>query len=192
MPQAGFSLLELLLVAAIILVLASLYWGPSTGSRQRALQAACEKNLQKLYIALQIYSADFGGKLPQLPTARTSEEVLDILVPRYTSDTSVFICPASDDLPLTSGSLKKRKISYAYYMGRGITNAAEPLVTDKQVNSLPKTAGEPIFSSTGKPPGNNHGKFGGNLLFGDGHIESMPPTTSKPLSLSAGEVLLSP
>jgi prepilin-type N-terminal cleavage/methylation domain-containing protein/prepilin-type processing-associated H-X9-DG protein len=192
MGRDGFSLLELLLVAAIILVLASLYFGPSAGSRQRALQAACEKNLQKLFVAMQIYATDSGGLYPKAPGARTSAEALDVLVPRYSSDTAVFVCPASDDSAAPAESLKKCKISYAYYMGRGVTNSADALVTDKQVDALVKNVGQPIFSSTGKPPGNNHGKLGGNLLFCDGHIESMPPTASAPLNLSQGEVLLNP
>jgi len=190
--RAGFSLLELLLVAAIILVLASLYFGPSSGSRERALQAACQKNLQKLYIAMQIYGNDFAGTFPKITCARNSAEVLDLLVPRYISDTSAFICPASDDSPAPKESLKKRRISYAYYMGRSITNSEEPLVTDKQVNALAKAVGQPIFSSTGKPPGNNHGKLGGNLLFCDGHIDSMPPIAAAPLNLTATGVLLNP
>src|SRR5579859_336612 len=117
----GFSLLELLLVAAILVVLASLYFGPSGSSRQRALQAACQKNLQKLYIAMEIYSHDFNENFPKVPGARTSAEALGVLVPRYTSDTSAFICPASDDSPISDESLGKHKISYAYYMGRAMT-----------------------------------------------------------------------
>src|SRR5260370_32558565 len=89
--KRGFSLLELLLVVAIILVLTSLYFGPSAGSRQRALQAACQKNLQKLYIAMQIYGTDFGGSFPKVAGARTSAEALEVLVPRYISDTSAFV-----------------------------------------------------------------------------------------------------
>lgn len=190
--RGGFSLVELLLVVAIILVLSTLYFGPSSGSRKRALHAACQKNLQKLYVAMQIYANDSGGVYPKVPAARTSAEALDALVPRYTSDTSVFICPAGDDSSLKGGSIKKHKISYAYYMGRGVTNSAEALVTDKQVDALAKGAGQPIFSSTGKPPGNNHGKAGGNLLYCDGHLESMPPSASAPLGLSTGEMLLNP
>jgi prepilin-type N-terminal cleavage/methylation domain-containing protein len=190
--QTGFSLLELLLVAAILVVLASLYFGPSANSRQSALQAACQKNLQKLFIAMQIYANDSGGNYPKVAGARTSAEALDVLVPRYTSDTSVFICPASDDSPIPNQSLKNNRISYAYYMGRGLTNSAEALVTDRQVNTLAKAAGQPIFSSTGKPPGNNHGKMGGHLLFSDGHLDSMPALASAPLGLNEGEILLNP
>ena len=48
-------------------------------------------------------------------------------------------------------------------------------MSDRQVNTLPKKAGDYAFSTTGKPPGNNHHKYGGNFLFGDGHMEMAPP-----------------
>ena len=192
-PLSAFSLLELLLTVAIVLVLVSLYWGPNSSSKQRALQIACQANLQKLYVSMQIYANDFAGRFPQMPGARTSAEALSILVPRYNSDTAAFVCPASDDSASQAGeSLKKRKISYAYYMGRFLTNAQAVLITDKQVDTTAKAVGQPVFSTTGKPPGNNHGNSGGNLLFCDGHLESSPPSSAFPLGLGPGEVLLNP
>jgi prepilin-type processing-associated H-X9-DG protein len=77
-------------------------------------------------------------------------------------------------------------------MGRRLTNSQQALLTDKQIDTLPKAAGQPVFSTTGKPPGNNHGKSGGNLLFCDGHVEPIPPNTPIPLDLSTNEVLLNP
>jgi prepilin-type processing-associated H-X9-DG protein len=77
-------------------------------------------------------------------------------------------------------------------MGRVLTNSQEALVTDKQVNTLAKTAGQAVFSTSGKPPGNNHGKFGGNLLFCDGHIDLIGANSSVPLDVNKGEALLNP
>jgi prepilin-type N-terminal cleavage/methylation domain-containing protein/prepilin-type processing-associated H-X9-DG protein len=190
----GFSLIELLLVVAIILVLATLYWGPNKkGSRQRAVMGACQKNLETLYIPMQLYANDHAGKFPLEAGARNSEEALAPLVPRYTSDTSVFICPGSKDSKLPSGeSFRKRRISYAYYMGRGPTNSSDAIITDRQVDSLPKPAGGALFSASGKPPGNNHGQLGGNLLFGDGHVEQSPPQSRFALPIASGDVLLNP
>jgi len=191
--RLGFSLLELLLAVALLLVLASLYWGPNSSSKQRALQVACQRNLQKLYVSMQIYANDFGGRLPQVPGGPTSAEALSVLVPRYNSDTAVFICPASDDsAPRAGESLKNKKISFAYYMGRFLTNSQAALLTDKQVDTSAKTVGQAVFSSTGKPPGNSHGSSGGNLLFCDGHVEASPPNCAFALGLASGEVLLNP
>src|SRR6185436_16280343 len=117
--MSGFSLLELLVVIALIIVLTTLYWGSNSGTRQKTMQAACEDNLKKIYIAMEIFSNDHDLKFPELSGARTSAEALDTLVPRYTSDTSIFICPASKDPAPTSGqSLRQQRISYSYYMGR--------------------------------------------------------------------------
>jgi prepilin-type N-terminal cleavage/methylation domain-containing protein/prepilin-type processing-associated H-X9-DG protein len=192
--RAGFSLIEMVVVLAILLLLFVFYWGPSTsGSRQRRARTDCQTHLQKIHMAMAIYANDHAGRFPELAGARTSEEALDALVPRCTVDTAVFTCPGSKDAPLPSGeSLRKHKISYAYYMGRRATEAQQVLMSDQQVNTQAKVAGEFAFSSTGKPPGNNHGKLGGNFLFCDGHTESSPPRVPFSLMLTGGVVLLNP
>ncbi|HYG36664.1 MAG TPA: type II secretion system protein [Clostridia bacterium] len=189
----GFSVLELLVTVVIVLILMGLFWSPNSESRQRALRKSCQKNLQKLYVSMEIYANDNGGKFPEVQGARTSAEVLDVLVPRYTSDTSLFACPGSKvSTPPPGESIRKRKISYAYYMGRYLTNAPEALLSDKQVDTSPKVVGQLLFSTSGKPPGNNHRKFGGNVLFSDGHVETSSCGARFPLPLKQGEVLLNP
>jgi prepilin-type N-terminal cleavage/methylation domain-containing protein/prepilin-type processing-associated H-X9-DG protein len=191
--SAGFSLIELLICVVIILILTTLYFSPNNSNRQQVLKQACQKNLEKIYVSMEIYANEHGGKFPETAGARTAEEALDVLVPKYTSDTSPFICPGSSDGSLPAGeSFKSRKISYAYYMGRTSTNSQQVLMSDRQVDTLAKSAGQPVFSTTGKPPGRNHRKFGGNFLFCDGHTEMAPALAPFPLALTNGEVLLNP
>jgi prepilin-type N-terminal cleavage/methylation domain-containing protein/prepilin-type processing-associated H-X9-DG protein len=192
-PEAAFSLLEMLITVALILILTTMYWGGSSADRQKAQRANCRKNLQTLYISMDIYATEHGGKYPVVTGARTSEEALDPLVPRYTADTSIFICPASKDSSLASGEpIAKRRISYAYYMGRRPGDAQEVLMTDRQVDALSKTNGQLMFSDSGKAPGNNHRKAGGSLLFCDGHAESSPVLAPFSIVLTQGIVLLNP
>lgn len=189
----GFSLLELLITVAIILILTTLYFGPNTSNRQTALKRSCQKNLEKIYVSLEIYANEHAAKFPYAVGARTSEEALDVLVPKYTSDTSAFICPGSSDSALPSGeSFRSRKISYAYYMGRFATNGQQVLMSDRQVDTQPKAQGQPVFSTSGKAPGANHRKFGGNFLFCDGHCEMSPALAPFAIGLTNGEILLNP
>src|ERR1035437_9073194 len=59
----GFSLIELLAVAAILLLLFTLYWGSSTTDNQRRqAQKDCQSNLQKIYMAMDIYANEHAGK----------------------------------------------------------------------------------------------------------------------------------
>src|SRR5437899_802289 len=149
--RSGFSLLEVLIVLALILVLTALYWGSTTGGQQRSQMAGCQKNLQKVFVAMEIYAHEHGDKFPVVTTARTSEEALDPLVPRYTADTSIFICPASHNLSLSSGeSLMKRRISYAYYMGHAASDSQQVLISDRQVDTQSKPTGQEVFSSSAK------------------------------------------
>jgi prepilin-type processing-associated H-X9-DG protein len=192
--RAGFSSIELLAVVAILLLLFVLLWGPRVSvNKQRQAQKDCQNQLQKIYMAMQIYANEHAGKFPETPGARSSEEALDVLVPRYTVDTAAFICPGSKDPPLPAGeSFRQHKISYAYYMGRRAVEAQEVLMSDEQVDARSRTSGDYAFSSTGKPPGNNHGKLGGNLLFCDGRAEPAPAKVPFSIVLTQGVVLLNP
>ena len=192
--RAGFSLIELLAVAAILLLLVTLYWGSGTSdTRRREAQKECQNHLQKIYMAMDIYANDHAGKFPELVGARTSEEALEALVPRYTVDAAMFVCPGTKDPPPPPGELlRKHRISYAYYMGRRAADSQQVLMSDEQVDARSKAAGEYAFSSTGKPPANNHEKSGGNFLFCDGRAESSPARVPFSIGLTQGVVLLNP
>ncbi len=195
--SAAFSLVELLVTLAIMLIMAVMLYGFGSASHQRTQKELCHDQLQKIYLALQIYANDFGGRLPLNTNAVTSEDVLNELVPRYTADTSIFICPGGRDAQIPSGEpLTRHKISYAYYMGRRLPSAPEGtqtvLMSDRQVDTEPKRAGEYVFSKNGRSPGNNHHKYGGNFLMSDGSVQSSTPQLTFSLAVPPGVVLLNP
>ena len=190
---AAFSLVELFITLALMIVVFTMLYGFGSAKHQRTQKQLCHDNLQKIYLAMQIYANDFGGKLPQNTNAVTSEDVLGELVPRYTADTTIFICPGGRDAQFASGeTLTKHRISYAYYMGQRLDSSQDVLMSDRQVDSEPKRAGEFAFSRNGKPPGNNHHKYGGNFLMGDGSVQSSGPQLTFSLALQPGVVLLNP
>jgi prepilin-type processing-associated H-X9-DG protein len=186
-------MLEMLIVMALLLVLFTLYFSFAGKGGSPSRIKACQRNLQKIHVALDIFAADHEGKFPVVTNAQTSAEALAGLSPLYTVDTTVFICPGSGDAPLASGeSFAKKKISYAYFMGRARRMTREILMSDRLVDALPKTTGQIAFSTTGKPPGNNHGKAGGNFLFTDGHTETTPAMIPFSLVIPPDVVLLNP
>ena len=164
--------------------------------RQKTQKALCQDNLQKIYIALQIYAKDENGRLPLVTNAVTSEAPMDLLVPRYSADTSIFTCPGGRDSARPAGeSLLQGKISYAYYTGRRLddpTAAEWPLLSDRQINTSAKLKGDQVFSLDGNPPGNNHHKYGGNFLMGDGSVTGSGPAAPFALLLPSNVVLLNP
>lgn len=191
--RSAFSLIEMLISLAIIIILFTMMYGFGSRNHQMTQRKKCQSNLLKIYIGLQIYGNDYADRFPVVTNAQTSEDVFDVLVPRYTADTSVYICPGSKDKPLTPGiSLRKGRVSYAYYMGLGVTNADQVLLTDQQVDAAPKLSGDRIFSEDGKKPGNNHHKYGGNLLFADGSVQTSPARAKFAVRPPTNVVLLNP
>ena len=190
---AGFTLVEMLVTLALMCIMAVMLYGFGSARHQRTQKELCHDNLQKIYLAMQIYANDFGGKLPLNTNAVTSEAVLNELVPRYTADTSIFICPGGRDSQIPSGEpLTKHKISYAYYMGRRLDTPQNFLMSDRQVDTQPKVTGEYVFSPNGRSPGNNHHKYGGNLLMGDGSVQPSRAQLTFSLAVPPGVVLLNP
>jgi len=190
---AAFSLIEALISLTLVFAIATIYFGFSAPDRRRNSQKVCQANLQKIFLALEIYAQDHTGKFPVTTGAKTSEEPLDLLIPRYSADTTIFHCPAAKGSPPPAGeALRSSKISYAYFMGRHSGGETNVLMSDAQVSTQAKSAGAEIFSTTGRAPGNNHAKAGGNLLFSDGHVEWSLPQLSFSLPLPPDVVLLNP
>ncbi|MBI2929629.1 MAG: type II secretion system protein [Verrucomicrobia bacterium] len=189
---AGFSLIELLITMALIIVLYVLYFSRSAQHRQNQLKAQCAQNLQHIHVALQTYTLENRDAFPVVKAAKTSEPPLSLLVPKYTSVTAPFICPGPGGGALPEAKpFADRRISYAYYMGQTAKSEADqPLVTDAQVNTQSKTQGAPLFSRDGEKPGNNHHRFGGNVMFCDGRIEESKAKAAFALVVTGKVVLL--
>ena len=62
---AAFSLIELLVVVAIIAILASLLLPGLARAKLKGKQTACVSNLKQLGVAFNLYCADNDGKLPE-------------------------------------------------------------------------------------------------------------------------------
>lgn len=185
MRRDGFTLIEMLVVLALMCIMYVAMYSPGSKFYQDRQKSACARNLQMIHMALRLYAQENHDTFPALPAAATSDEALGLLVPRYTTDTAAFRCPGTKD--------RAKTFSYAYYMGRHAGDAAEtPLMTDRQVDARGKVQGEILFSVDGNPPGRNHRRFGGNVLFCDGHVETWDVHAPRDLLLPAGVALLNP
>jgi type II secretory pathway pseudopilin PulG len=189
----AFSLVELLVTMALIIIIFVMLYGRSSRSFQHEQKKLCQENLHNIYVALQLYANDADGRFPATNGAVSSEQALALLLPKYTTETAPFTCPGTKGSPLPEGvSFADRRISYAYYMGRRVSDGAAPLLSDAQVNPRAKVPGELVFSKDGKAPGNNHHKYGGNIMFTDGSVEMIQTKADRSLTLTQGVVLLNP
>ena len=191
--SVAFTLIELLITMALIVIVFVMLYGKSSKRFQYEQKQACQANLQNIYVALQIYANEGNGLFPVRKEGRSAEEPLSLLLPKYTTVTAPFICPGTKGSALPEGeSFEKRRISYAYYMGRRSSDGTEPLMSDAQVNSESKLKGQRVFSTDGTKPGNNHHKYGGNIMSCDGNVEMIQTKAPVSLLVTQGVVLLNP
>lgn len=190
----GFSLVELLIVMALVTCAYAFMFGSGTAWSQGRARAHCAQQLQAMHTALSLYAAEHEGSFPTTD-ARTSEPALSLLVPLYTTNTTIFICPGSKHSALPGAQpFADRRCSYAYVAGLKRDAAPDQmLASDAQVNTGAKVTGEPLFSTTGKGPGSNHRGFGGSVLFVDGHVEIQDSALApRDFALPSGAQLLNP
>ncbi len=65
----GFTLVELLVVIAVIAVLVALLLPALSSAKERGRRTVCLSNLRQIGIAIQSYAGDNGGKIPYGPKA---------------------------------------------------------------------------------------------------------------------------
>ncbi|HEV7404806.1 MAG TPA: type II secretion system protein [Chthoniobacteraceae bacterium] len=191
----GFSYVELLVSTTIIGILYLIYLGPGSRGHEMKAKAECAQRMAQLHLSLAMYAQDHEGAFPAVAGATSADGPLDLLVPQYTADTSLFICPAGVPSALPAAMpIAGRRISYAYYMGvkTGPDDATTPLLTDSQIDTAPRLSGDRLFAEKHVAPGGNHRRFGGNVLFADGHVEPMETTASRSLVPAPGVTLLNP
>ena len=67
----GFTLIELMIVIAIIAILAAILVPNFIRARAQGQLTACKSNLKNIGTALEMYSTDFAGRYPTVSTGLT-------------------------------------------------------------------------------------------------------------------------
>ena len=100
MKHAAFTLLELLVVLAIVAVLAGLGLPLYSRATQAARAAACISNLRQLGAALHLYLGEHNATMPTLLAARADKTqpgaVIDNTLNAYAPNANVFACPSDN------------------------------------------------------------------------------------------------
>jgi len=143
-PKArGFTLLELLIVIAIIAVLGGIAYPVTTSMIEKSREASCLGNLRSIGVGLQGYLQDNNQRLPTLALGRESksspEPVLETVLLSYVGDAEAFHCPAdkeqfgktgcSYNWNITQNGLHITEVAFLGIEGRP---EAVPLVSDKE------------------------------------------------------------
>lgn len=92
--REGFSLMELLVVIAVIAILAALLMPALGSAKKRAKVTGCQNNLRQMGIGAQMYADD--DSLGSFTDAvHDTNDNINFLFPKYVATTKTFICPGT-------------------------------------------------------------------------------------------------
>lgn len=114
MMRSAFTLMELLIVVAIIALLTALLFPVLSSARRKAQQVPCTSNLHQLHLAWAMYCDDYAGAYP-----------MDIVsIYPYVRDRQVCTCP-TDSFGGASRHVSRRlasPVSYFYLLSDDINS----------------------------------------------------------------------
>ncbi|GEM_PF-621475 len=96
--ENGFTLVEILVVIAILAMLAGLLLPALSGARERARRTTCMNNLKQFSAAFEMYAEDFYERFPDQPSALyigATNNNFKTIYPFYINTTKIFWCPSS-------------------------------------------------------------------------------------------------
>ncbi len=149
MKKRGFTLIEMLVVIAIIGALAGITYPLASSFIGKSREASCLNNLRSLGVGLQTYIQEHNNHLPMLEAGRKSKTeeipVLDIALLPYFETPEAFKCPADSKLYDASGSSylwnstqSGLLVSELAFFGIKDRPDKIPLITDKEAWHLGK------------------------------------------------------
>jgi prepilin-type processing-associated H-X9-DG protein/prepilin-type N-terminal cleavage/methylation domain-containing protein len=177
MRRNGFTLVELLIVAVVIVALAAFVWPAITrkGSYRNAHRSSCQSNLKQIGLGFAQYIQDWDDFSP--PISVGNQGWAESLQP-YLKSELMFQCPSVNNstknfssdyfLNARSAGLQKSKINFpeqTIVFGEGSDNSS----TNSHFSELPFE-----WKSSENSPAKRH-LGGANYGFVDGHVKWFMP-----------------
>jgi prepilin-type N-terminal cleavage/methylation domain-containing protein/prepilin-type processing-associated H-X9-DG protein len=188
----GFTLVEILVVIAIIAVLAAILFPVISSATRTARKAKCMSNLRQLVMAHKMYSDDHDRTI--VPARAGSITWCQILQPQIKND-QIIICPEDDTPQIVTGTTDLPH-SYGINYSLAFNTAGSPFVWS--MSSIDRTSDLLLFFDM-KPDANamgasylthrlsrvstrHRGRCGIGFL--DGHAKPMlPDDTTRPVNM---------
>jgi prepilin-type N-terminal cleavage/methylation domain-containing protein/prepilin-type processing-associated H-X9-DG protein len=124
--RRGFTLIELIVVIAIIVVLMAILFPVFAHAKNKAYQVGCTANLRQLQLAVRQYCTDHDGHFPlQVVPADVPYRWVDAIYP-YGNSKAVYACPLNpvtadpDSRPDPAAPLPETSYYYCAYTLGGI------------------------------------------------------------------------
>ncbi len=189
LQKRGFTLVELLVVIAIVLILAGMLLPALGEARERASRTTCTNNLKQLGTALEFYTTDHAGMIPDtdgsywgssIPIARMYGGVpyaLGKLPVLYQVPPEILGCPSNSDR--TPGYVrdnwkKNGTVVQTAYLYRETEAEFRPLKSSPQNQGKALLMDFACVYASGLLMPHNFKIV--NLLYNDGHTESRSNT----------------
>jgi prepilin-type N-terminal cleavage/methylation domain-containing protein len=177
----GFTIIELLIVIAIIGILAGILLSAISRARESGRRTQCASNLRQIGFGLMMYSNENKETYPNQTDAMMS---LNLLYPTYVSERRVFKCPSDSTFVtnatnagiLANTKFTKNQCSYGYDRLHSPSNdPGVAIAGDRPTNdntNTPTDAKSPNHGGTVNAAGNNDIEGDGqNLVYIDGHVK---------------------
>lgn len=121
MPKKGLTLLELLVVVAVVSVTIVAMTPLIKSTREKMRRHVCADNLRRVSASLYEYAIDHKGKFP---------DDLSALYPKYINDVKTFICPSDVDASdiAKDGSDIDTTTSYLYARGWSVKDSLDTIL----------------------------------------------------------------
>lgn len=191
----GWRLADLVSVAAVLLIGASVLWPVASSVRAHSLRASCASNLTTVASAIGVYSNDFSGHLPMAtagfgggtwwnvgdgPGKSNSANLFTLARERYATLTDLACGGNANAVRGRCGDGAKdwgsiAEVSYSYQIldreaGESATWSRQPdsiILADRSPVTLRAARGEPIYTLENSP---NHDGRGQRVLRNDGSM----------------------
>ena len=204
--KLGFTLVEILVVLAIVVVLAGLLLTVFSRARENGRRSSCQNNLRQIGLAIRQYVGDNDGVYPAAFEGSSTQQGLFWvqMVAPYAKNPKIFVCPSQTETPsyyydYNANRLNTILTSFAQRSFRGkqesVLQAETSIIILEDTTLMPpnRVVELPASCQLTSPDGpvgaysgsTIHGD-GGNYAFADGHVKWLSPESRVAAECAAG------